>query len=89
MIPPVAMAIAALTVMLWILWSDTVRSKRPTPILYALRIATYLIVSGVLVLNMVRYPDQFTGGARVFAIVAVLVGVFGAGYFMRRLVTRS
>ena len=27
-IPPAGMAIAALTVMLWILWSDSVRSRR-------------------------------------------------------------
>ena len=89
MISPGGMAIAAMTVMLWILWSDTIRSKRPTPILYAVRIATFLIVSGVLVLNMLRYPAQFSGSARVFVILAALVGLFGAGYFTRRLVTRS
>ncbi len=89
MIPPVYMAIAALTVMLWIVWSDTVRSKRPSPLLYAMRIALYLIMSGILILNMVRYPAQFTGSARAVAIIAAAVGVFGAAYFARRLVTRS
>lgn len=89
MIPPVGMAIAAMTVMLWILWSDTVRSRRPTPALYALRIALYLVVSGIMVLNMVRDPRQFHGGAQAFTILTIVVGVFGAGYFARRLARRA
>lgn len=89
MIPPVGMAIAAMTVMLWILWSDTLRSRRPTPALYALRIALYLVVSGIMILNMVRYPHQFSGGARAFAVLTVVVGVLGAAYFARRLVRRA
>jgi len=48
MIPPAGMAIAAMTVMLWILWSDSVRPRKTAPILYALRIALYLIVGAVL-----------------------------------------
>lgn len=88
MLSPAAMAMAALTVMLWILWSDTLRGRRPTPILYAMRIALYLIVTGILVLNLVRYPHVFTGTTRAIVIVAVLVGLLGAGYFARRLVVR-
>lgn len=82
------MAITAITVMLWILWSDTLRSRRPTPILYAIRIALYLIISGIMIVNMVRYPHAFGGGARALAIVTVLIGLAGAGYFGRRLVRR-
>ncbi|HSP35366.1 MAG TPA: hypothetical protein VLU46_13710 [Thermoanaerobaculia bacterium] len=89
MISPAYMAIAALTVMLWIVWSDTLRSRRPSPLLYTTRIALYLIMSGILMLNMVRYPVQFTGSARAMTILAAVVGIFGAGYFARRLVTRS
>lgn len=89
MIPPSGMAIAALTVMLWILWSDTLRKRRPAPILYALRIALYLIVAGILILNLVRYPAHFSGSARLVAIIAALVGVAGAGYFARKLVRRG
>lgn len=88
MMNPATMAIAAITVMLWILWSDSVRARRPTPILYALRIALFLIVSGILILNLVRYPDVFAGNARAIVLVAVVVGLFGAGYFARRLVLR-
>lgn len=87
--PPVGYAIAALTVMLWIIWSDSLRAKRPTPIVYALRIALYLIASGILMLNMIRYPAQFNTTARGFSIAAAVVGVGGAAYFARRLVRRS
>jgi hypothetical protein len=89
MIPPVGIAIAVMTVMLWIMWSDTIRSRKPTPILYAMRIAFFLIASGVLVLNMIRYPQLFGGSARVVSILAVIVGVIGAGYFARRLTRRA
>ena len=89
MMNPAAMAIVAITVMLWILWSDTLRARRPMPILYALRIALYLIVTGILILNLVRYPDVFAGTTRILVIVAVLVGLLGAGYFARRLVLRK
>ena len=89
MMSPGLMAIATMTVMLWILWSDSVRKRRPSPILYAMRIALYLIVSGVLILNMVRFPHQFAGGARAVAVLTVIVGILGAVYFTRKLVTRS
>ncbi len=89
MIPPLGIAIAVMTVMLWIMWSDTIRARKPSPILYAMRIAFYLIASGVLVLNMIRYPHLFDGTARIFAIMAVCVGVAGAAYFTRRLTRRA
>jgi len=89
MIPPATMAIAALTVMLWILWSDSIRARRSAAPLYALRVALYLIVSGILILNRVRYPYLFSTTATVFVIIAVLVGLFGAFWFGRRLVARG
>jgi hypothetical protein len=88
MMSPGAIALAAMTVMLWILWSDTIRARRPSQILYTVRIGLFLVVSGILILNMVRYPGYFDGGARGVAIVAVLVGLGGAAYFARRLITR-
>ena len=89
MIPPAGMAIAALTVMLWILWSDTIRARRSAPVLYAARVALYLIMAAVLVLNRVRYPYLFSTSATVLVGLAALVGVFGAVYFGRRLVRRA
>jgi len=88
MIPPIGMAIAAMTVMLWIIWSDILRTRRPMPLLYALRIALFLIVSGIMILNLVRYPNYFTGGAKVFAVLAVVVGLIGAIHFGRKLILR-
>jgi hypothetical protein len=85
---PGAMAIAAMTVMLWIMWSDTIRRRRPAPILYVVRIALFLVVTGILALNLVRYPHIYSAGARVFSVLAVIVGLVGAGYFGRRLVLR-
>jgi hypothetical protein len=88
MLNPATMALATITVMLWILWSDTIRARRPSPILYTVRIGLYLVVSGILILNMVRYPNIFGGSARALTIAAVVVGLLGAGYFARRLVLR-
>lgn len=88
MTSPAAMALATMTVMLWIIWSDTIRARRPSQILYTVRIALYLIVSAILVLNMLRYPEIFSGSARTLTIVAALVGIAGATYFARRLVLR-
>ena len=88
MIPPVGFAIAALTVMLWILWSDSIRPRRASQAMYALRVGTYLVVAGVLILNRVRYPRYFSRGATAAVALAVLVGLFGAFWFARRLVRR-
>ena len=88
MMSPATMAIATITVMLWIMWSDTIRARRPSQILYTVRIALFLVVSAILVLNLVRYPETFAGSTRIVTVVAVLIGLLGAGYFARRLVLR-
>ena len=88
MIPPAAMAFAAITVMLWIIWSDTIRQRRSSAILYAVRIALYIIVGAIFVMNAVRYPQFFDTTARVLAGITAAVGLFGAVYFARRLVRR-
>jgi len=82
------MALAAITIMLWIIWSDTVRKRRSSAILYAVRIALYVIVSAIFILNAVRYPRLFDMTARVLVGLTAAVGLFGAGYFTRRLVRR-
>ena len=68
MIPPAGMAIAALTVMLWILWSDTIRKKRSSQALYAVRVGLYLLVTALLVINRLRYPRLFSPSATVCII---------------------
>lgn len=89
MISPTAMALAAMTVMLWIVWSDTIRSRRQHPILYAVRIALFIIVSGIMALNIVRHPEVFRGSPLAIAIVAIIVGIGGAIYFVRKLTLRQ
>ena len=89
MMSPGLMAIASLTVMLWILWSDTIRARRPSQILFTIRIGLYLVVSAVLILNLFRYPRIFDTTDRVLTIITAAVGILGAGYFARRLVRRS
>jgi hypothetical protein len=89
MTTPASISVAAITLMLWILWRDSLRPQRRAPILYALRTALYIIASGILVLNRVRYPSQFTRGETILVIVAASIGVFGAAYFMRRLTIRA
>jgi len=89
MMSPGLMAIATMTVMLWILWSDTIRKRRPSQVLYTVRIGLYLVVSFVLILNLVRYPKIFDTTDRVMTIVAAAIGIVGAGYFAKKLVRRS
>lgn len=88
MIPPSGMALAAITVMLWIIWSDTIRKQRSSPVLYAVRIALYVIVSAIFIMNMIRYPRLFDVTSRVLAVITAIVGLAGAWYFTRRLVRR-
>ena len=88
MMSPATMALATITVMLWIIWSDTIRARRPSQILYTVRIALFLVVTAMLVLNLLRYPNIHTAGTRVLTVVAALIGIGGAAYFARRLVLR-
>jgi hypothetical protein len=88
MIPPTGMAIAAITVMLWLIWSDSARARRGPSALYAVRVALFAIVAGILVLNRVRYPFYFSGAATTLVVIAVAIGIGGAVYFARRLVRR-
>lgn len=89
MITPGAMALATITVMLWILWSDTIRKVKPSQIVYTVRIGLFLVVSAVQILNMVRYPRMYDPGSRAVTLLAVVIGIGGAVYFARKLVRRS
>jgi hypothetical protein len=88
MINASSIAIACITVMLWLIWSDNVRPHRTAPILYAVRVALFIIVAGVMVVNMVRYPATFAHGAWPLAIGTVILGLIGAYYFARKLARR-
>ena len=82
------MPLAALTVMLWILWSDSVRPRKPSKLIYSIRVLLFLMVTGVIIYNLVEYPTAFTGAAAFFSWLAVGIGILGAGYFLRRVMAR-
>jgi hypothetical protein len=89
MIPPTGMAIAALTVMLWLIWSDTIRKARTPAVLYAVRIALFVIVAAILVLNRIRYPFFFSPTATTLVVLVAVVGAGGAAYFARQMTRRA
>lgn len=88
MMSSAGIAIAAITVMLWILWSDTIRKRRPTPLLYSIRVLLYLGMAAVIITNMVRYPLMYAGGSRWLAILAIAVAFLGAGYFAKKMIRK-
>lgn len=79
-----AMPLAALTVMLWILWSDSIRKRTSSSLVYALRASLYLSATAVLLYNLTSRPTAFMYGGRTSAIVAVIVGLLGAVVFGRK-----
>lgn len=81
--------IAALTVMLWMLWSEMARRRKSPRPIYALRASLYLIATVVLLFNLARYPAAFHPTARLFVILAAMVGLAGAVFFARRALVRS
>lgn len=79
-----AMPLAALTVMLWLLWSDSIRKRTSSFLVYALRAGLYLSATTVLLFNLISRPIAFMFGGRTIAIVAVMVGLLGALVFARK-----
>jgi hypothetical protein len=70
-------------VMLWLIWSDSVR-RRPTPrIFYILRCLLFLGAVTLLVRNLVSFPGMYRGADRYIVFFAITVGVIGAIYFVR------
>jgi hypothetical protein len=83
-VTPLALAIAALIIMLWIVWSDSVRIGRSHPAIYWMRVVLYLAAAGALLLNMTRHLSRFTAIAEIATILAALAGVGGAIQFLRK-----
>lgn len=79
-----AIPVAALTVMLWLLWSDSIRKRASSSLVYALRAGLYLSATAVMLFNLISRPIAFMDGGRTFAIVAVIVGLLGAVVFGRK-----
>lgn len=79
-----AIPVAALTVMLWLLWSDSIRKRGASSLVYALRSGLYLSATAVMLFNLISRPGSFMYGGRTIAIVAVIVGFLGAVVFARK-----
>lgn len=84
MIPPWGLALAALTVMLWIIWSDSIRAGRSHPTIYFVRVALYVITAGVLAVDVIRHPITFSAGEKGLAVFTAVVGIAGAVHFFRK-----
>lgn len=86
---PIALPLAAIVVMLWLIWSDSLRRRRLAPLFYIARAFLFLIAGGVLLYNVINYPAAYPGETRLLAYSAVLVSVVGIAYFVRRATTRA
>lgn len=76
--------LAVLTVMMFLIWSDSVRPRRSHPIAYFVRAALFIGAAGILVFNRVRFPHLYETGATLFIVVAVVFGILGAIFFVRK-----
>jgi hypothetical protein len=85
-VSPLALALAALAIMLWIIWSDSVRLGRSHAAIYWMRVVLYLAASAALVLNMTRHIVRFTTASEVVTVVAALAALGGAIHFLRKAV---
>jgi hypothetical protein len=83
------MPLAALTVMLWLLWSDSLRRGRQFRFFYAIRMLLFAAVSGVVVYNLFKYPELFGRTGTVMSWVACAVGFIGVVFFFRKLTAPS
>jgi hypothetical protein len=81
---PIAIPLAMSVVMLWLIWSDSVRRRPTSRIFYLLRCILFLGAVSLLVYNLVTYPGMYRGSDRSIVFFAITIGVIGAIYFVRR-----
>ncbi|MGH9456828.1 MAG: hypothetical protein ACRD2J_04225 [Thermoanaerobaculia bacterium] len=76
--------VAAITLMLWILWSDSVRPRPMPRAWYVFRAVLYLAMAGVMAFNGWRYARAFRTGNWVLLGTAMAIGLIGVVYFGRK-----
>lgn len=76
--------LAAIVILLWLLWSDSLRQRTMPRIWFYFRASLYLAVAGVMAWNGWRYGYAFTTINWVLIGVAIAVAIVGAAYFVRR-----
>jgi len=89
MMPIEMMPLAALTVMLWLLWSDSIRRGKQLKLFYFVRMLLFGAVSGVVLFNLVRHPDLFGRTGMIMSVLAAIVGVVGVVFFFRKITAPS
>ncbi len=80
--------IAAITLMLWLLWSESLRSRTRLPAAHLFRALLYLGIAFVMVFNGWRYRDHFGTSNFVLLGAAAVVGIIGAVFFGRKALRR-
>ncbi|HVT45212.1 MAG TPA: hypothetical protein VMT00_12585 [Thermoanaerobaculia bacterium] len=80
---PVTFPLAALTLMLWIIWSDSVRPRKPGRLMYSIRVVLYLATAAALLYNSYLMRARTTNTVTVLIVITVLTGIGGAAYFAR------
>jgi hypothetical protein len=75
--------------MLWLIWSDSIRPKRPMRMTYAIRAFLFCGLIGVMIYNLIVYPHLYRGGTKTLVIFACCVGLLGIAYFVKQLTKRG
>ena len=83
-IPTTTFPIAALTLMLWLMWSDSIRPRRPHASVYLFRALLFLLAVGAMIFNVFSYPATYTLGGKVLVAFVSLVGIIGTIFFVRK-----
>lgn len=81
--------VAAMTLMLWLLWSESLRARVQAPAWHLFRAALYLGMAAVMVFNGWRYRAAFTTGNFVLLGLAAAVGLLGVGFYLRKAFPRK
>ncbi|MFN2239702.1 MAG: hypothetical protein ABR524_09950 [Thermoanaerobaculia bacterium] len=76
--------LAAIVILLWLLWSDSIRQRAMPRVWFFFRASLYLVVGAVMAYNGWRYGSAFTTMNWVLIGVAIAVAILGAAYFFRR-----
>lgn len=76
--------LAMLIVMMFLIWSDSVRPRRSHPVAYGVRALLFVAGVAILLFNRFRYPHLFPGTATILIVVVMIVGIGGAIHFGRK-----
>lgn len=73
-----------MTLILWLVWSDSIRPRRASKIVCWIRVVVFFVVGAMLIQSAARSHAIMSGDVLGFTIVAAVVAFVGAGYFYRR-----